>query len=226
VRFGLDAARQPDNLTLALGTGSVTPLQMAQAYAVIANGGYRTTPVVIERITDAQGKVLFEAPPAAVPEEMQRAIPARNAFLTATLLNEVTRSGTAARVQAQLQRPDLYGKTGTTDDAVDAWFAGFQPNLVAVAWMGYGEPRSLGERESGGALALPIWIEFMASALKGVPVALPVLPAGLATAEEGGWIYEEWAAGGHIARIGADGGAPGALTPEPAGPAPAASAPP
>jgi len=92
--------------------------------------------------------------------------------------------------------------------------------------MGYSEPRSLGERESGGALALPIWIEFMASALKGVPVALPVVPAGLASAEEGGWVYDEWAAGGHIARIGADGGAPRAMPPEPAGPAPAASAPP
>jgi penicillin-binding protein 1A len=226
VRFGLDAARQPDNLTLALGTGSVTPLQMAQAYAVIANGGYRSTPVVIERITDAQGKVLFEAPPATAPDESQRVIPSRNAFLTATLLNEVTRSGTAARAQAQLQRPDLYGKTGTTDDAVDAWFAGFQPGLVAVAWMGYGEPRSLGERESGGALALPIWIEFMASALKGVPVALPVVPAGLATAESGGWVYEEWAAGGHIARIGAEGSVVRAMPLEPAGPAPAPSAPP
>jgi penicillin-binding protein 1A len=142
------------------------------------------------------------------------------------MLGEVTRSGTAARAQATLQRPDVYGKTGTTNDAVDAWFAGFQPGLVAVAWMGYSEPKSLGERESGGGLALPIWIEFMASALKGVPVALPVVPAGLATAEDGGWLYEEWAAGGYVDRIGADGSAARAMTPEPAGPAAAASAPP
>jgi penicillin-binding protein 1A len=120
------------------------------------------------------------------------------------MLNEVTRSGTAARAQAQLGRSDLYGKTGTTDQAVYAWFAGFQPSLVAVAWMGYGEPKSLGERESGGGLALPIWIEFMASALKDVPVALPPPPPGLVR-DGDGWLYDELAVIGHVARIGADG---------------------
>jgi penicillin-binding protein 1A len=203
-RFGLDAAKQPDNLTLALGTGSVTPLQMAQAYAVIANGGWRINPVVIERITDAQGQIVFEAPKAAPPVEEQRAIPARNAWLTASLLNEVTRSGTAARAQAQLRRSDVYGKTGTTDDAVDAWFAGFQPGLVAVAWMGYGEPRSLGERETGAVLALPIWIDYMSAALKGVPqVTLPP-PEGLMRSGAD-WLYDEWAVQGHVQRIGVDG---------------------
>jgi penicillin-binding protein 1A len=203
-RFGLDAARQPDNLTLALGTGSVTPLQMAQAYAVIANGGWKLPPVVIERITDARGQVVFEAPKPTLTEDA-RAIPARNAWLTASLLNDVTRSGTAARAQAVLKRSDLYGKTGTTNDAVDAWFAGFQPGLVAVAWMGHGEPRSLGERESGGGLALPIWIDYMASALKGVPVApAPAPPEGLMRSGED-WIYDEWAVQGHVQRIGADG---------------------
>jgi penicillin-binding protein 1A len=203
-RFGLDAAKQPDNLTLALGTGSVTPLQMAQAYGAIANGGWTLPPVLIERITDAQGKVLFEAPLAAALTEDARAIPARNAYLTATLLNEVTRSGTAARAQAALQRSDLYGKTGTTDNAVDAWFAGFQPGLVAVAWMGYSEPRSLGERESGGGLALPIWIDYMAVALKGVPVAKPAPPPGLMRVGDD-WLYDEYAVSGHVLRIGADG---------------------
>lgn len=203
-RFGLDAARQPDNLTLALGTGSVTPLQMAQAYAVIANGGWKLPPVVIERITDARGQVVFEAPKPTLTEDA-RAIPARNAWLTASLLNDVTRSGTAARAQAVLKRSDLYGKTGTTNDAVDAWFAGFQPGLVAVAWVGHGEPRSLGERESGGGLALPIWIDYMASALKGVPVApAPAPPEGLMRSGED-WIYDEWAVQGHVQRIGADG---------------------
>jgi penicillin-binding protein 1A len=234
VQFGLDAARQPDNLTLALGTGSVTPLQLAQAYAVIANGGYRVAPVLIERITDAKGVVLFEAAPAAAPGEDQRVIPARNAFLTATLLNEVTKSGTAARAQVVLQRPDLYGKTGTTSEAFDAWFAGFQPSLVAVVWMGYDEPRSLGERESGGGLALPIWLDYMAVALRGVPVEVPVVPAGLAPSDAG-WLYEEWAAGGAVAHIGADGRVerwpvveavppPAPLAEVPSAPEPAASA--
>lgn len=200
-RLGLDAARQPQNLTLALGSGATTPLQLAQAYAVFANGGFRIAPVLVERIVDAQGKVLFEAPPAAPPAEAQRAIPARNAFLVGQMLNGVTRHGTAARAQSQLGRPDLYGKTGTTDDAVDAWFAGYQPGRVAVAWMGYGEPRSLGEGESGGGLALPIWLDYMAVALKGVPVATPAVPAGLVDID-GSWRYDDWADGGHVRLLG------------------------
>jgi penicillin-binding protein 1A len=177
---------------------------MAQAYGAIANGGWTLPPVLIERITDAQGKVLFEAPPALALTEETRAIPARNAYLTATLLNEVTKSGTAARAQAALQRSDVYGKTGTTDNAVDAWFAGFQPGLVAVAWMGYSEPRSLGERESGGGLALPIWIDYMAVALKGVPVATLAPPSGLMRVDDD-WLYDEYAVAGHVLRIDADG---------------------
>jgi penicillin-binding protein 1A len=207
--FGLDAARQPDNLTLALGSGSVTPLQMAQAYGMIANGGWRVAPIVIERIVDAQGKVLFEAPPVAPLAEEARVLPARNAWLTAGLLNRVTRSGTAARAQATLQRSDLYGKTGTTNDALDAWFAGFQglgpQALVGVAWMGYGEPKSLGERESGGALALPIWIETMAAMLKGVPVAAPLPPPpGLGRIGDD-WLYDELTVAGHVQHIASDG---------------------
>lgn len=204
-RYGLDPARQPDNLTLALGTGSVTPLQMAQAYGVLANGGWLLPPVLIERITDAQGRLLFEAPPAPPLAEDKRALPARNAWLGAGMLNEVTRSGTAARAQAQLGRSDIFGKTGTTDEAVDAWFAGFHPSLVAVAWMGYGEPRSLGERESGGGLALPIWIDFMAQALKDVPVAAPPGPPPGLVRDGEGWLYDELAVAGHVTRIGADG---------------------
>jgi len=206
-RFGLDPARQPDNLTFALGTGSVTPLQLAQAYAVLANGGWRVAPVLVERILDAQGRVLFEAPPAAPLTEAGRVLPERNVFVTTSLLAEVTRSGTAARAQTQLGRPDLYGKTGTTDDALDAWFAGFQPSLVAVAWVGYDQPRSLGERESGAALALPIWIDFMADALRGVPVAtLPAPPPGVVR-DGDDWLYSEWVSGGWVQRIGADGAA-------------------
>ncbi len=210
-RFGLDAARQPDNLTLALGAGSTTPLQLAQAYAVFANGGWRVNPVLVERITDAQGKVLFEAPPAAPLTEETRAVPARNVFVTSSLLHDVTRIGTAQRAQRELKRGDVYGKTGTTNDAVDAWFAGFHPSLVAVAWMGYDDPRSLGDRESGGGLALPIWIAYMARALEGVP-ELPLGPAPAGVEEiDGDWRYAEWAMGGWVSRISAD--APATLAP-------------
>ena len=124
-------------------------MQMAQAYATFANGGWRVAPVVIEKITDAQGKVVFEAPPPAPSlSEANRAIPERNAFVTTSLLGEVTRNGTAAkRAGDAASRPDVYGKTGTTNDAVDAWFAGYHPGLAAVVWVGHDEPRSLGERE-------------------------------------------------------------------------------
>jgi len=200
-RYGFDPAKQPDNLSLALGAGSTTPMQLAQAYAVLANGGWHVDPVLIERILDARGQVLYEAPPAAALSEDRRAVPARNVYLTNSLLNEVTRSGTAARAQQQLQRPDLYGKTGTTNDAVDAWFAGFQPSVVGVAWMGYDTPRSLGSRESGGGLALPIWIGYMRQALKGVPVAELAVPEGVQRVNDD-WRYSEWADGGYVESIG------------------------
>jgi penicillin-binding protein 1A len=217
-RFGLDRERQSDNLTLALGTGSVTPLQLAQAYAVFANGGWLVAPVLIERITDAQGKVLFEAPPPAPLTEDTRVLSARNAFVSASLLGDVTRTGTAARAQAVLKRTDVFGKTGTTDNAVDAWFAGFHPDLVGVAWLGYDTPRSLGDRESGGGAALPIWIDFMGAALKGVPVtAPPAPPEGLQRAGDE-WIYSEWTEGGWVQRIGAD--ASVQVAPPPAPPLP------
>ena len=216
-RFGFEAERHPDNLTLALGAGSATPLQMAQAYAVFANGGWRVDPVLIERITDARGQLLYEAPAAEPFSEAERALPARNVFITNSLLNEVARSGTAAKAQAQLARSDIYGKTGTTNDAVDAWFAGFQggpsgqpvqggtpgqTSLVAVVWMGYDEPHSLGDRESGGGLALPIWIGYMKQALQGVPVQrAPVPPDGVQRAGDD-WVYDEWADGSYVRQIG------------------------
>ena len=219
-RFGFTRAEQPDNLALALGAGSATPMRLAQAYGVLANGGWPVAPVVIERITDAQGKPLFEAPPAGPADAARRVVPARNVFLTNSLLNDAARYGTAARAQAQLGRGDLYGKTGTTNDAVDAWFAGFQagagsPGLVAVVWMGHGDPKSLGARESGGGLALPVWMDYMAQALKGQPVApRPEPPDGLAWRGDD-WVYAEYADGGGVAGIGLD---------EPGMPDPAASA--
>jgi penicillin-binding protein 1A len=203
-RFGFDMAQQPSDLTFALGSGSVTPLQMAVGYAVFANGGHRVTPVVIERIVNAQGQVLFEAPPAKPLTESDRVIPARNVFLVNSLLADVTRRGTASKAQATLRRGDLYGKTGTTNDSVDAWFGGFAPGAVAVAWMGYDEPRSLGEGETGGGLALPIWIDSMTHMLKGVPVKslsnyLP--PSGIASVGTE-WRYAEYANGGALHRVG------------------------
>ena len=219
-RFGFDMARQPNDLTLALGTGSVTPLQLAQGYAVFANGGHRVAPVLIERITDAQGQVLFEAPKPVPLGEEQRVVPARNVFLVNSLLADVTRRGTAARAQATLQRPDLYGKTGTTNDAVDAWFAGFAPGAVAVAWMGYDDPAGLGEGESGGGLALPIWIDTLARMLKGVGVQplADYLPAEGIVQADGDWRYAEWADGGYVQRVGlppADNGGEAAARAEP-----------
>lgn len=201
-RYGFDVDKQPDNLTLALGAGSTTPLQLASAYAVIANGGLKVSPVVISKITDGAGKLVFEAKPKVL-DEGDRVIPARNAFLTGTLLNEVTRTGTAAKAQAQLRRTDLYGKTGTTNDVYDAWFAGFQPRRVAVVWLGYDTPRSLGSHASGSSLALPAWIQYMSTALAKEPVADMPIPEGVVHAE-GGWRYGEWADGGFLQTLGLD----------------------
>ncbi|MDO9072874.1 MAG: PBP1A family penicillin-binding protein [Rubrivivax sp.] len=217
-RFGFDMAQQPQNMTLALGSGSTTPLQMAQAYAAFANGGHRVTPVLIERIVDAQGQVLFEAPPPAALDEGTRVLPERNVFVVNTLLRDVTQRGTAARAQATLKRPDLYGKTGTTNDAVDAWFAGWAPGVVGVAWMGYDDPRSLGEGESGGGLALPIWIDSMARALRGVPVQALTPPEGVVAVGDD-WRFAEFAEGGFVTRVGA----PVTITSDPALPASAAA---
>ncbi|MEX8496093.1 penicillin-binding protein 1A [Sphaerotilus sp.] len=201
-RFGFDPARLPDDLTLALGSGSTTPLQLAQAYALLANGGRDTTPVFIDRITNAQGMVVFQPPRLPPHEADSHVIPARNAFLVNSMLQDVTRTGgTAALAQRTLQRNDLYGKTGTTNDAVDAWFAGFHPSVVAVAWVGFDEPRSLGELASGSALALPIWISFMDKALAGLPETIPAVPDGVVRVGED-WRYTEWAQGGHVEQIG------------------------
>ncbi len=229
-RFGFEPARQPDNLTLALGAGSSTPMQLAQAYAVLANGGWPVLPLLVERITDAQGRLLYQAPRPAPPTEANRVLPARNAFVINSLLADVTRSGTAAAAQARLGRSDLYGKTGTTNDAVDAWFAGFQGDgskgLVAVAWMGYDQPRSLGPRASGAALALPMWIDFMAVALKGLPpAAAPAAPDGLVMLQ-GDWVYREWADGSAVAAIGLPADSAARLPGAAVAPASAAAAPP
>ncbi len=199
-RFGFEADRHPAYLTMALGAGSVTPLQMASAYSVFANGGYRVNPFLISRITDARGRVLNEAKPQAL-SDASRVIDPRNAFVMNSLLQEVARSGTAARAQSTLKRPDVSGKTGTTNDAMDAWFAGYQRSVVAVAWVGYDTPRKLGDRETGGGLSLPIWTDYMAQTLKGVPVEEPAVPDGLVNLG-GEWYYEEYTHGSGISSLG------------------------
>jgi penicillin-binding protein 1A len=200
--FGFDADKHPAYLTMALGAGSVTPMQMATAYSVFANGGYRVNPWLIAKVTDQKGRVLAETKPAALDESM-RGIPARNAFMMDSLLNEVTLRGTAASAQRTLKRPDVYGKTGTTNDSIDAWFAGFQPTLAAVTWIGYDTPRNLGSRETGGGLALPVWINFMETALKGVPVA-PLVPTEGVVNVGGEWFYNEYARSTGVSSLGLD----------------------
>jgi penicillin-binding protein 1A len=217
-RFGFEPEKHPPYLTMALGAGSVTPMQMATGYAVFANGGYRVNPWLVTRITDQKGKTVVESQPP-LPNESVRAIDARNAFIMERLLQEVARSGTAARAQRDLKRTDLYGKTGTTNDSIDTWFNGFHPTLVGIVWMGYDTPRSLGDRETGGGLSLPVWINFMETALKGVPVMQPSAPEGVVNVG-GEWYYEEFARGAGVSNVGGTsvgGETPGSV---PAGPRP------
>ena len=220
-RFGFDEDKHQPYLTMALGAGSVTPLQMASAYSVFANGGYRINPWLISKVTEQRGKVLLESKPLPLDETV-RAIEPRNAFIMASLLQEVTRSGTAAKAQATLKRTDLFGKTGTTNDSMDAWFAGFQPTLAAVTWIGYDTPRKMGSSamETGGGLSLPVWISYMEHALKDVPVAQYAAPEGVLQSA-GEWFYEEYARGAGVISLGlgdktgnpAAAAVPGAQTP-------------
>ena len=201
--FGFEADKHPAYLTMALGAGSVTPLQMADAYAVFANGGYRINPLLVTQVTDSRGAPLAQYRPTPLDDSM-RAIDARNAFVMSSLLQEVTRSGTAARAQATLKRPDLYGKTGTTNDSMDAWFAGYTAHNVAVVWIGHDQPRKLGDRETGGGLALPVWIDFMGTALKGAAVEEPTPPEGLVNIG-GEWYYEEYTPSTGVKELSHDG---------------------
>jgi len=177
-RFGFDPKLHPAYLTMGLGAGSATPMQMATAYSVFANGGYRIMPYLIGKITDNRGSPLSEAKPTLARKDAERAIDPRNAFIMTTLLREVVTSGTATRA-LDLKRKDLAGKTGTTNENVDAWFCGFNAAEVGIAWIGYDQPRSLGTNETGGVAALPIWISYMQRALKGVPEQTLEAPTGV-----------------------------------------------
>jgi penicillin-binding protein 1A len=180
-RFGFDADKHPPYLTMALGAGAVTPLQMARAYAVFANGGYLIQPHFIQKIVDDRGNPLGAANPARAGEEALRVIDARNAFIMDSIMQDVTRYGTAASA-AKLGRRDLAGKTGTTNDFVDGWFCGYQPDLVGVAWLGFDQPKTLGKNQTGGRVALPIWIEYMGKVLQGVPESPRSVPGGVVAA--------------------------------------------
>jgi penicillin-binding protein 1A len=177
-KFGFDPKAHPAVLSMGLGAGAATPMQMATAFSVFANGGYRVNPYLIARITDARGAVLSEAQPQKAGGAAERVIDARNAFVMTSMLRDVVAYGTATKALS-LGRRDIAGKTGTTNENVDAWFAGFTPQLVGVAWVGHDQPKSLGANETGAAAALPIWIAFMQKALKGLPDVPAEPPEGL-----------------------------------------------
>ncbi len=182
-RFGFDADKHPPYLTMALGAGSVTPWQMVSAYAVFANGGYRIQPYIVRDIVDEKGRVLAEAQPVTTDDESLRAIDPRNAYLMDSMLRDVTIYGTAARASATLKRRDLAGKTGTTNEHVDAWFCGYQRTVVGCSWIGFDQPKSLGNGETGGSAALPTWISYMAKVLKNVPESFLPQPPGIVALE-------------------------------------------
>ena len=195
-RFGFDTGKHPPYLTMALGAGSVTPWQMVAGYAIFANGGYRVTPYVVREIRDEKNQVVAMANAPQAGDEANRAIDPRNAFLMDSMMRDVTIYGTAARASAQLKRRDLAGKTGTTNEYVDAWFCGYQITVAGCAWVGFDQPKKLGSKETGGVAALPVWIGYMATALKNVPHQVPTAPSGLSTVtdtagEAGSFVYSE-----------------------------------
>ncbi|MEK7779417.1 MAG: penicillin-binding protein 1A [Pseudomonadota bacterium] len=177
-RFGFDADRHPAYLPMALGSGSVTPMQMAVGYSVFANGGYRIAPYFIKKIEDEKGNVLEQFRPVSTSNGAKRVIDPRNAFIMTNMMQDVINFGTAVKAK-QLGRTDLAGKTGTTSNYIDAWFCGYQKNLVTISWMGYDEPKSLGSNETGGRVALPIWMDYMKSVMKDVPMVDYRAPSGI-----------------------------------------------
>ena len=202
-RFGFDADKTPPYLPMALGAGLVTPLQSAGGYSVFANGGYRINPYLINEVTDPRGVAISKAQPLTAGRDAPRTIDPRNAYIMNSLLHSVATAGTGAGTNV-LKRSDLQGKTGTTNDAKDGWFAGYQQSLVAVAWMGYDQPKSLGSREFGAQLALPIWVDYMGHALRGVPQAEPAMPDTV-TSVDGELFYTAMTPGnGFVASIGLD----------------------
>jgi penicillin-binding protein 1A len=199
-RFGFEPEKHPPYLTMALGAGSVTPLQMASAYSVFANGGYRVDPFLIYKMVDSKGNIMFEAKPTRAREDAPRVLDARTAFVMDSMLQEVTKTGTAASARSKLGRGDIAGKTGTTNESHDAWFAGYNPKVVAIAWIGFDKPASLGDRETGGGLALPMWISYMGTALREIPQETREVPSGV-TQVDGDWFIPEFSNNGGVREL-------------------------
>ncbi|MFO7746551.1 MAG: penicillin-binding protein 1A [Orrella sp.] len=203
-RFGFQAEKHPPFLPMALGSGAVTPLQMASAFSVFANGGYRVTPFLIDYVTDAEGEVLMRAKPTVAGDVSARVIDPRTAYVMDDMLRGVAQYGTAARAGRALKRGDLGGKTGTTNDSVDAWFAGYTPGLVGVAWLGFDKPTSLGSRETGGGAALPIWLGYMEKALERFPEQKRQPPPSGLIVDGGAMYFAEYPPEDAISRVGLD----------------------
>lgn len=201
MRFGFEEEKNPAFLTLALGAGEVTPMQLAVGYSVFANGGHLIQPQLIQKVTDSEGRPIAPAITPPVLDDSNRVIDARNAFIMTSLLQEVTRRGTASRASRTLKRNDIYGKTGTTNDARDAWFAGWQKDTVAVTWLGYDQPSPLGRRATGGGISMPIWVDYMRTVLKDRPVSHYKAPKGVVK-RQGEWYYTEYAGGRSVASLG------------------------
>jgi penicillin-binding protein 1A len=186
-KFGFDRDKVGPYLTMALGAVSVTPWQMLQGYAVFANGGYRITPYLIQRVEDGQGNIISQTVPVVAGKDAEQVLDIRNTFTMVNMMQDVVKHGTAIRAMS-LGRQDLAGKTGTTSESMDAWFCGFHPTLVAVTWVGYDTPQSLGEKETGGGASLPIWMDYMGEILKNTPQIEYSVPPGIVAArinEEG-----------------------------------------
>jgi penicillin-binding protein 1A len=202
-KFGFDRDKTPPYLPLALGAGQVTPLQLSGAYSVFANGGYRINPYLIAEVKDARGTVISRTDPLTAGRNAPQTLEPRNAYVMNSLLHTVATSGTGAGTNV-LKRNDLQGKTGTTNDAKDGWFAGYQRSLVAVAWMGYDQPKSLGSKEFGAQLALPIWVEFMGRALRNTPQEEMPMPDGVTTVDGDLFYADRTPGNGFVASIGLD----------------------
>lgn len=213
-RFGFEAKLHPPYLTMALGAGNVTPMQMVGGYSVFANGGFRVKPYFIQRIEDGKGNILFQEKPVRAKENAEKVIDERNAYIMTGMMRDVVRFGTAAAAM-KLGRGDLAGKTGTTNDFLDAWFGGYNAELVAVAWVGYDQPKTLGRNETGGAVALPIWINFMGAVLKGVAEVPLEAPQGLVGTGSDAVYQENGPRGGESTGETPAEGAPAALAPAP-----------
>ncbi|MCU0734957.1 MAG: penicillin-binding protein 1A [Methylotetracoccus sp.] len=193
MRFGFVKDELPRSMSLALGSGYASPLRMAQGYAAFANGGFRVDPYFITRIDSHDGRTIFQArPKIACPSCTDESTSSADAapriltpqvhYLMNSMLQDVIRTGTA-KAALRLKRPDIAGKTGTTNDYRDAWFNGYAPAMVAVCWMGFDSFKSLGKKETGGELALPMWIDFMQTALAGIPPKVFPQPSGLTSAK-------------------------------------------